>query len=257
MRRRLDSSGAGKSTDEPHSPHEGGIHVLTQVRGEHRESVVALHPLEQVADLHVGVAVVRVVDGRPAAEQRVGLVEEEHRAGGLGSIEHPRQVLLRVADVLRHDRRQVDDVQVQPEAPGHQPGRHRLPGARWPGEERGGAAGWRQPREAPLLADPVRQLDLGDQRVQQLEPVQREHQLVPVPIDDHAAGRAVEPRPGRRPGGIEDVVVGGEGGGAGSPVRRVVGARRHPPDRFRGKAKARREAGQRLLGHPSAERGAP
>ena len=39
-------------------------------------ALVLLHPLQQVADLDVGVAVVGVADLGALAEQRVGLVEE-------------------------------------------------------------------------------------------------------------------------------------------------------------------------------------
>ncbi len=42
---------------------------------------VGLHPLEQVGDLDVGVAVVGVAHLRALAEQRVGLVEQQDRVG--------------------------------------------------------------------------------------------------------------------------------------------------------------------------------
>ena len=75
-----------------------------QVRRQDRQAAVDLHPLQQVADLDVGVAVVAVLHLAALAEERVGLVEEQDRAAVLGGIEHPPQVLLGLADVLADDR---------------------------------------------------------------------------------------------------------------------------------------------------------
>ena len=55
-----------------------------------------------------GVAVVRVLDLAALAEQRVGLVDEQHRAALRRVAEHRVEVLLGLADVLAHDARQVD-----------------------------------------------------------------------------------------------------------------------------------------------------
>ena len=95
----------------------------------------ALHALEQVADLEVGVAVVRVPDLGALAEQRVGLVEEQDHVARLGSVEHAPQVLLGLADVLVDDLREVDAVQRQAELVGEHLGRHRLAGAGRAGEQ--------------------------------------------------------------------------------------------------------------------------
>ena len=50
----------GEVDDEPQPPQERLVHVVAQVAGEDRDALVVLHPLQQVADLDVGVAVVRV-----------------------------------------------------------------------------------------------------------------------------------------------------------------------------------------------------
>ena len=65
---------------EVQPPHERVVHVAAEVGRQHDGPVVLLHPLQQVADLDVGVAVVRVLDLAALAEQRVGLVEEQDRA---------------------------------------------------------------------------------------------------------------------------------------------------------------------------------
>ena len=63
--------------DRVEAAHEGLVDVGAQVRGQDRQAVEPLHPLEQVGDLDVGVAVAGVLDLGPLAEQRVGLVEQQ------------------------------------------------------------------------------------------------------------------------------------------------------------------------------------
>ena len=54
------------------------VDVGAQVGRQHRQAVEGLHPLQQVGDLDVGVAVVGVAHLAALAEHGVGLVEEEH-----------------------------------------------------------------------------------------------------------------------------------------------------------------------------------
>ena len=68
--------------------HEGEVDVVLEVRGEDRQAAIALHALEQVADLDIGVAVVAVLHFAALAEQRVGLVEETAPRPRLRGIEH-------------------------------------------------------------------------------------------------------------------------------------------------------------------------
>ena len=84
---------------------EGLVEVLLAIGGEDREALEALHALEQVADLEVGVAVVRVLDLGALAEERVGFVEEQdrrrwprrRRTGGAGSSRSRRCICSRPA----------------------------------------------------------------------------------------------------------------------------------------------------------------
>ena len=62
---------------EPDPAQECGVEVVLLVGRQDRQTPVALHPLEQVADLDVGVAVVAVLELGALAEEGVGLVEEE------------------------------------------------------------------------------------------------------------------------------------------------------------------------------------
>ena len=102
------ASGSSKRIDEAQPAQERLVDRGCAVGRQDDEAGERLDPLQQVVDLEVGVAVVRVADLGALAEQRVGLVEEQHRAAALGLVEGGGEVLLGLADVLRDDRREVD-----------------------------------------------------------------------------------------------------------------------------------------------------
>ena len=104
-------------------------------------------PLQQVRDLDVGVAIVASLTSRAPAEQRVRLVEEQHRPVRRRR-RTPAEVLLRLADVLAHHRDEVHLDQVEPERAGDDLGGRGLTGAARAEEERHGG-----PR--PHVAAPV------------------------------------------------------------------------------------------------------
>ncbi len=113
-----------------------------------------LDPLQQVVDLDVGEAVVRVLHLHAAAEQRVGLVEEQQRAGALAGVEHLAQPLLGLADVLVDHAGEVDAIEIEPERARQHLRRHGLAGAARPAEQRRDAvAEMGEPLEAPFLID--------------------------------------------------------------------------------------------------------
>ena len=125
-----------------------------QVRGQDSQAAVGLHPLQQVADLDVRVSIVAVLNLAALAEQRISLVDHQHRAAVLGGVEHPPEVLLGLADVLAHDLAQVDPVKIHVQLGGYHLGCERLAGSARTGEERrhpgAVAAG---PGDLPLLVD--------------------------------------------------------------------------------------------------------
>ena len=124
-----------------------------------------LHPLEQVAHLEVGVPVVAVPHRGALAEQRVSLVEQQHRAAVLGRVEDPAQVLLGLADPLADHLAEVDVHQVKVEVPGDHLGGHRLAGAARPGEQRRRAEPARRARgEPPVVQHRGPVPHRGDQR---------------------------------------------------------------------------------------------
>ena len=110
------ASGNGNWTTNRMRRRNAGSRRALQVGRQDGQAAIGLHPLQQVADLDVGVAVVAVLDLAPLAEEGVGLVEEEDRAAVLGRVEDPAQVLLGLADVLADHAGQVDPVQVQAQA---------------------------------------------------------------------------------------------------------------------------------------------
>ena len=73
----LDCAGQRKLHHIAQPAGERLVEILAPVGGEDREAVEPLHALQQVADLDVGEAVVRVLDLGALAEQRVRLVEEQ------------------------------------------------------------------------------------------------------------------------------------------------------------------------------------
>ena len=185
-------------------------------------AVERLHPLEQVGDLDVRVAVARVLDLGALAEQRVGLVEQQDAVHAVGLGEDPVEVLLGLADVLVDDGREVDDVEVEAEVAGDDLRRHRLARPGVAGEQAGDAAG---PRAAlaPIPHSPTtlsrcraravssRSWRLDDRRQDEVRPA--DDRLDPA-REALEAGGVLGPRAGR------DVVDGHR------PARRRSTARR-------------------------------
>ena len=62
---------------------------------------------QQVIGQHVRVALAGLAALAAASEQRVGLVEQDDDVGGLGVIEQGAEILLGLADIFVHHRRQV------------------------------------------------------------------------------------------------------------------------------------------------------
>ena len=102
--------------------------------------------LQKIGHLHVGVAVVGVLDLAALAEQSVALVEEEDAPGVPRLLKDRPQVLFGLADVLADDLGQIDLVQLHVQLVGDDLGAHGLAGARLPREEDG------QPPAVPHLA---------------------------------------------------------------------------------------------------------
>ena len=186
--------GRGERDVAGEPPAQRGVDARVEVRGQDHDAAEALDPLEQVVDLEVRVAIGRGLDlGRALREQRVGLVEQQQRVARLGGLEHLGQLLLRLADPLRDDLRQVDLIELELELACDQTGDHRLAGAGWSREQRRDARAARQLlAKAPAVEDEVAVADAPDQRLDVVERIGRQHQLAPVLLDLDPASEVAE-----------------------------------------------------------------
>jgi hypothetical protein len=96
-----------------HPPHEGIVQVLAQVGRQDRDPLVLFHLLQQVTDLDIRIAVVRVFDLGTLAEERIGFVEEKNRAARLGLAKNVMEVLLGLADIFADDLREVNLIKIK------------------------------------------------------------------------------------------------------------------------------------------------
>ena len=81
--------------NEAQAAQKGGVEILLEVGGEDGEAAIGLDPLQQIGDLQIGVAVVRVLHFRALAEQGVRLVEQENRARRFGGVEYAHRAPFR------------------------------------------------------------------------------------------------------------------------------------------------------------------
>src|SRR5207249_9362451 len=90
------------------------------------------------------------------------------------------EILLGLADVLADDPGEVNLIEVQPQVPGYDPGRHRLARARGPGEEDFQALAGRDALcKAPLRVDDVPVLDRRGDFLDALQRDAGEDQIIP------------------------------------------------------------------------------
>ena len=100
----------------PRRPHHDGhlrpgikslLDASLSIGREDDDSVVTLNALEKMGRLRIRRSVIGIVDLTADSEQRVYFIEEEDRATGFCFITYVVQILLRLADVLAHHRRQI------------------------------------------------------------------------------------------------------------------------------------------------------
>ena len=93
------------------APQKCRIQRALQVRRQNRQAAIRLHPLEQVTDFDIRIAIMAVLNLATLAKQRIGFVEQQDRATRLGGVEDAPQILLRLTDVFADDRREIDAIQ--------------------------------------------------------------------------------------------------------------------------------------------------
>src|SRR3569623_1825844 len=79
--------GKREQHDEADAAQKGRVEQRFLIGGEDGKPAIALYALQEKGELDVCVAVVAVLDFAALAEQRFGLVEQQHRAAGLGGTE--------------------------------------------------------------------------------------------------------------------------------------------------------------------------
>ena len=176
-----------------------------QVGRQDREAAIGLHPLQQIGDLDIGVAVVTVLHLAAFAEQRVGLVEQQHRAAVLRRVEHAPQVLLGLPDVLADDRREVDAIEVEAEFLREHLGRQGLSGAALAAEQHGDAeSAFAARRKAPVVVHAPALAHLRGNLVQNLDLSRRQNEIVPARRADDPRREIVERIATGIPAGLAD-----------------------------------------------------
>src|SRR5262245_22536730 len=125
----------GKLHRKMEAPYECLVHVLSEVGRQNDDAFVFLHPLQQITDLDVGVAIMGVFDLAPFSEQRIRLIEEQNGIGRFGLDEYTSEILFRLSDVLADHGRKIDLIKIEIQLPGDDFGRHGLAGPRGSGKE--------------------------------------------------------------------------------------------------------------------------
>ena len=218
-------------------PHEGLVHVLVPVGGKDDDALVFVHPLQEVADLDIGVPVMGVANLAAPAEKGVRFVEEQDGVAALGLGEDFGQVLLRLPDVFADHRRKIDLVDVQRQRAGDDVGSHRLAGPRGAGKQHVETFAQRQfPPEAPLLVDDGPVLDVVADLAQSLPLVDRQDDIVPTVVGADLLGQDRQFLIGMKPAGRVEVVDGDPGFLRIPPAGEVAGARRGVADLSTGEA---------------------
>jgi len=128
--------GKRKLHDESQPTEKGAVECVFHVSRENGQPAISLHPLQQIADLDVGVTIVAVFHLAAFAKERIGLVEEEHGAAFLGGIENAAQIFLGLADVFAHDRTEIDAEKIEPHFVRQNFGGQCFASAAWTAEER-------------------------------------------------------------------------------------------------------------------------
>src|SRR5215467_3175364 len=118
-----------------HSAHEGVVHVLAEIGGEDHHAFVLFHLLQQIIDLNISVAVVRIAHLAALAEKGIRLVEEEDGVASFGFGEDASQILLGFADILADDSGKINLVKVQAQLSCHDLRGHGLACSRRSGEK--------------------------------------------------------------------------------------------------------------------------
>ena len=253
IRLRSSGSGNGKSITKSSRRTNASSMLLAEVGREDHRARVALHLLQQVGDLDVRVAVVRVGDLGALAEQRVGLVEEQDRVGAVGGVEDAVEVLLGLPDVLGDDRGEVDAEELEAELGGEHLRGHRLAGAGLAREQDLQALG---ARDGLLVAPVGRARGRGGAGRREIELQQLALAVGQRrgPSTGSAAGAATASSPSREEEAWRAPRSRSAGSGTSAPRARAVMRARPRPPRRSGSARAGTSRPRRAVSVDAGER---
>ena len=96
---------------------KAGSRLRAEVGREDDDALVALEPLQQVVDLEVRVAIVAVSTSLRLPNSESASSKNSTQLGRLGLVEDRVEVLLGLADPLRDQAREVDDIRSTPSSP--------------------------------------------------------------------------------------------------------------------------------------------
>src|ERR1051325_2423401 len=104
----VDRVGQGKFHYIMHAAGKRLIQVFAQVRSQNDYAIMIVHLLQQVGDLNVGIAVMRIFHFRSLAKESIGFVKKQNSVAGLRGAEDAVQILLRFTDKFAHDSRKIN-----------------------------------------------------------------------------------------------------------------------------------------------------
>ena len=193
---------------EPQPAQERWIERLLHVRGQDGQAAIRFHPLEQIADLDVCVAVVAVFHFAALPEKRIGFVEEQDRAAFLRCIEHAPKILFRLSDVFAHNRAEIDAEQIELEFVRQDLCRERFARAARSGEKRAQSqAATRFFRKTPFVTDPRAMLHLQRNCLQSVYLRRGQHDVSPSRARDDMLSKVLQTRAGTQTTGLPKIGV--------------------------------------------------
>ena len=144
--------GKWKLHHETEPAQERRIERFPHIRRQDRQATVRLHPLKQVADLHVGVTIMTIFHLTAFPEERVCFVEKKDGAAFIRGVKDAAKVLFGLADVFAYHGAQVDAKQIEPHFVGQDFGSECFAGTARAAEERAQAEpAVRLPGESPTV----------------------------------------------------------------------------------------------------------
>lgn len=174
----LGGPGHGEMHYALESAGESIVHVALEIGAQDAQPAEFFHSLEQVRHLLVGKAVVRIADVGALAKQRVGFVKKQYPVLVFGPLEEGAEVFFRLADVLRHQRGEVNAVHVVARELAQKSGGHRLARAGRPVEQ-GAEAGLDLALHLPVVEQGVVMFDPGLDLAEVGLSLGAEHEVVP------------------------------------------------------------------------------